>query len=63
MTKPSDRATNAFLNEIWALINKFRLEWNLSYAACVGCLFQAAHDVATEAAELEAEKDAEDDND
>jgi hypothetical protein len=51
----STRAVEAFSSELLLLIERFRLEWELTYSEIVGCLEIAKIELATES--LEEEED------
>lgn len=44
--------TKAFADELDKLVHRFRSEYEITYAAVVGCLTMKAHTLMTEASEL-----------
>lgn len=45
------KATEAFSEALEALVDRFRQEWDLTYAEAVGCLTIVASDIANDARE------------
>ena len=43
------RATDAFVSEVEAVLQRMRAEWNLTYAEAIGCLTLIIADIVQEA--------------
>ena len=50
-------ATEAFSNELTRLVERYRLEWNLTYGECIGVLEIMKHELLEEAYHADEEDD------
>jgi len=61
-----NNAVPHFIDELNTLLNRFREEYEMTYAEAIGCLFLKCHDLAdeaqTKADEPDEETQPEDDN-